>query len=134
MTLVKGGAEISNQDQFTAARWRRQAGAGRLLRNRAQYLLVIPGSRSREEDLRRGNAPTRWAKIIGKRARQKQKLTPISNSFPEGSKRSLPPAWVAEAESIMMLAKHVETETGKGRDAYAGRPELRAASEAARQA
>ena len=38
----------------------------------------------------------------------------------------------AEAESLTLLAEHVETETGKGHDALTRRPELRAALEAAR--
>ncbi|MBY8978259.1 recombinase family protein [Rhodobacteraceae bacterium NNCM2] len=40
----------------------------------------------------------------------------------------------AEAEGIAILAEHVETETGKGADALARRPKLRAALEAARSA
>lgn len=40
----------------------------------------------------------------------------------------------AEDEGITLLSDHVETETGKGRDALARRPELRAALDEARQA
>lgn len=40
----------------------------------------------------------------------------------------------AEAEGIILLSGHVETETGKGRDALARRPRLRAALDEARQA
>jgi len=40
----------------------------------------------------------------------------------------------AEAEGIQLLGEHVETETGKGPDALARRPELRAALDEARQA
>jgi len=40
----------------------------------------------------------------------------------------------AEAEGIEILAEHVETETGKGSDALARRPELKAALDQARQA
>ena len=39
----------------------------------------------------------------------------------------------AEAEGIMILAEHVEIETGKGSDALARRPELKAALDAARK-
>ena len=40
----------------------------------------------------------------------------------------------AEAEGITIVAEHVETETGKGSDALARRPELKAALDAARHA
>lgn len=40
----------------------------------------------------------------------------------------------ADAEGITLLSGHVETETGKGRDALARRPKLRSALDAARQA